>query len=389
MKKLIALFTAVSTVAAVWVPVAMAAGKTVEGTVYGDTVHTEYTDENSTVAVLSFYDEGTLAYSTMAFYKDSGYTFNVPDEYSDMDARICYVGGEIYDMDIEAAEEAPSATPAPSETQAPSATQSPSATQQPSTTQSPTPAPAKTPHPEVYPKALDAVNAPAVVKDVSETVIDGETYYAVDMFYQGEEIKVNIRDWITIESSSEASSYLVGSNASALRDGDVIHFTTDLQGRVKSIEFIYRPDFENYVMSDNNYGNNFEDLISDNGYVANRTGCGVAKYPSGSSSRESYAFGVPVDRQGNTLVLANKSGQLMYIDVDERAMVYTVNGASRGDLSEFTGNGISAVSRTFVYDGNYDEDKESIVSWDGVSDITYALVRIIDDTAVDIVVFTD
>lgn len=383
MKKLIALFTAVSAVAAVSVPVVMAAGNTVEGTVYGDTVHTEYTDENTSVAVLSFYDEGTLAYSTMAFYEDFGYTFNVPDEYSDMDARICYIGGEIYDMDITSGEETPSAIPAPSETQAPAETQSPSATQ------SPTPAPAKTPHPEVYPKALDAVNAPAVVKDVSETVIDGETYYAVDMFYQGEEIQVNIRDWITIESSSDASSYLVGSNASALRDGDVIHFTTDLQGRVKSIEFIYRPDFENYVMSDNNYGNNFEELISDNGYVGNRTDWGVAKYPSGSSSRESYAFGVPVDRQGNTLVLANKSGQLMYIDVDERAMVYTVDGSSRGDLSEFTGNGISSVARTFVYDENYDEDKESIVSWDDVSDITYALVRIIDDTAVDIVVFTD
>ena len=79
----------------------------------------------------------------------------------------------------------------------------------------------------------------------------------------------------------------------------------------------------------------------------------------------------------------------MYIDVDERAMVYTVDGSSRGDLSEFTGNGISSVARTFVYDANYDEDKESIVSWDDVSDITYALVRIIDDTAVDIVVFTD
>lgn len=340
-----------------------------------NTYSTEYNDVNSTKAVLSIYKDGVLVYSTMSEYFEDKYTFEIPDELSGSDARICYVGGEIYDAVLKES----TATSTPAATASPNPTQT--ASPKPEATEKPT----RTPYPSVYPRQIDAINAFAVVENVSQTMVDGEEYYTVKMLYQGSEISVNVRTTVKVVSSSDAYKEITGYDARALRDGDVIHFTTDLQGRIESIEFIYRPDFQDYINSDIDTGANFSKLISASGVVANRPDWKVAAYGGSNSGYEMYAFGVPVESKRGSLVLADKAGKIMDVSIDSGTMVYTVSGESRGSKSVFEGNGYNAVSVTYVPRDLYDGEKVS--SWEGIEDITYALVRIIDGTATDIVVF--
>ncbi len=381
LKKFIAFVTAVS-VAAALVPAVFAADDTVTGYSTENTVYTEYNDENSNTAVLSFYDNGVLSYSTMAEYDNSSYIFNVPKEYQDDDARICYIGGNIYDMTIEA-DTAPEQTTAPSVTEEPSGTEpTPTATAAATSTAPPQ----NTPYPSAYPSEHDANNAPAIVTGLNVTEIDGEYYDVLTMLYAGNEVTVNVRDTVSIVSAPDAVSDITGSGTSALKEGDVIHFTTDLQGRIRSIELIYRPDFDDYIGEGADFGNNFEELISASGVVANQSGWRVASYGGNIRNGYLYAFGVPIEAGQSSLTLANADGTRMDIDVNPEAMVYTVNGSSRGDKVEFAGNGPRAVTRNYISSGNYD-DEGNVISWDDVDIMTYALVRIIDGEATDIIVF--
>ena len=381
LKKFIAFVTAVSAAAAL-IPAVFAADDTVTGYSTENTVYTEYNDEDSNTAVLSFYDNGILSYSTMAEYDDSSYIFNVPREYQDDDARICYIGGNIYDMTIEA-DTAPEQTEAPNATEEPSATEpAPTATAAATSTAPPQ----NTPYPSAYPSEHDANNAPAIVTGLSVTEIDGEYYDVLTMLYAGNEVTVNVRDTVSIVSAPDAVSDIAGSGTSALKEGDVIHFTTDLQGRIKSIELIYRPDFDDYIGEGADFGNNFEELISASGVVANQSGWRVASYGGNIGSGYLYAFGVPIEAGQSSLTLANADGTRMDIDVNPEAMVYTVNGSSRSDKVEFAGNGARAVTRNYISSGNYD-DEGNVISWDDVDIMTYALVRIIDGEATDIIVF--
>lgn len=387
MRKIIALMTAAVSAAAFTLSVYAAetpgTADTVTGIYANGTVRTEAASDDGTYAVLSFYDNGVLTYSASAQYADSAYTFNVPEEYAEDDARLCVIGGGIYDMSIETEPESTAApTEAPSETAAPDATAEPTAKPSESTD----PRPDNTPYPAAYESELDADNAPAVVSSVSVASIDGEEYDVLTLLYTGSEITVNIRDTVTIDWAPDASSYLIGSGANALQDGDVIHFSTDLQGRVKSIELIYRPDFDNYVESGNTYGKNFEQLISASGIVAGQNGWKVASYGSTSQSGQLYAFGVPIETEHDFMTLANSDGIRMDIAVNPDAMVYTINGRSRSSKSEFSGNGGMEVTRTYIPRDDYD-DELNVASWDDIEDISYALVRIIDGVATDIFVF--
>ncbi len=379
MKRSVLFITAAAAAVSFSVPAVFADDDSAAGYAYDNKVYTEYNDGDASAAVLSFYNDGVLSYSAMAMRTESGYSFNVPEEYLGERARICYIGGGIFDMEIEEME-SPSASPSAS----PEASEAPSAS--PEATASP--APERTPVPEAYERELDAIHAPAVVMGISQTQIDGEYYDTLRMLYQGSEVTVSIRDQVTIVSAPDASEYLVGQGTDALREGDVIHLTADLQGRVRSIEFIYRPDFQNYVVSGGDYGTDFSKLISDSGVVANQSGCSVASYSRGTSgSGTQYAFGVPVDVRGNVLTMANEDGTAMDVYVNSKAMVYTVRNSSRGDNVEFAGNGCNAVDRTYVPDSAFDENG-NISSWSDIDVTSYALVRIVNGTATDIVVFT-
>ncbi|MGN0182002.1 MAG: hypothetical protein ACI4DP_06280 [Candidatus Ornithomonoglobus sp.] len=315
------------------------------------------------VAVLAVYREGNLVYSAHASKNGEGYDFTISDEYENDDLKV-YCAEEA-ECNIFYINETETETPAPTETASPlpeEETAEPPA-------QTATAAPVKTPYPAVYEKALDAVNAPAVVEKVSEQITDGETYYVTSMLYQGVEITSNIRDSVLIESAPAQHQELIGENAAALREGDVIHFTCDLQGRIKSIEFIYRPDFADYVKEGGSYGSKFAKLI-------------------GSDKYSTFCFGIPVKTAKGYMLLADITGKTTDIDLNTGTFVYTVRNSSRGDKAELTGTGFGAIEKVYVQSGNFDDD-DNVISWQDADTSVYALARLRNGTATEVIVFVN
>ncbi len=295
----------------------------------------DYTEDTADYAMLNIYSDGILVGSRASALSDTGYSFNVSEAEVESEMRLVYKSGEIYDVAVATPEPTPDATPEPQ----------------------------KTPRPEVYEKATDAMNAPAVVKSVSETMIDGETYYVLSMIYQGEEITANVRGWVEISSAPEKDIQLAGQNVNALQSGDVIHFACDMQGRIKSVRVIYRPDFADYIGN----GADFCELYGNDGY-----------------SR--FVFGVPVKTTKAAVTIADETGNITDIEVHKGAFVYNVSQTARDCLAELYGYGAKAIGTVYVNQNNFD-DEGNVISWSDTDNIFYVLVRTVRGVATEIVVF--
>ena len=362
MKKLISLIAAavIAAVSSVSVPVS-AEGGVLNGVAADGGVFVEYNGGRN--AVLTVYEGGALTYSNSAAKETGGYFFTVPDEYTDGQIRMYCVGIGIFDVKLTEYDATSSATA----TAAAAPTEAPAETPSEAPTETPSAQPEKTPIPAVYERNLDAVNAPAVIEQVSTIESGGETYHVLTMLYQGEEIKHNVRDWVTIDSAPSWHSDLKGRTAENLKEGDVIHFVCDLQHRIKSIDLIYRPDFDNYVNSGGDYGAKFGKLVGRDGY-------------------STFAFGVPVKTAKGYILLADARGRTTEVDVASDAFIYTVSASSRrGGRCELRGKGATAITKTYVAKNNFD-DSENVISWDEVDVTSYALARICNGTATEVIV---
>lgn len=353
-------------------------------------LHTSYTDNDGGAAVLSFYDaDDRLIFSTAAAAEEGVYTFNVDESYYDDYARISYIGGSIYDAEIEADEPESEVTDAPVKTPAPAVSPSPVPTEKPVPTEDAadgnnTDKPSKTPYPEVYKNNVDAINAPMVVKENEVILVDGEEYYNLTVLYQSAETIISVKNSVEIKTAPDSASYLKGKDASVLEEGDIIRMTAYLSGAIKSIDFIYRPEKTDYVKSDYDGGVDFKQLYSSNGSVAG--GWNAIGYNSENVTGDGYIFGVPVKSEKGYVLLANKEGEVTEAAIASGTIVYTVNNAIKNNKVEFTGFGYGAIAQTFVPQKDF---YESNIDWTDVDDITYALLRITDGVATDIVVFTN
>ena len=224
----------------------------------------------------------------------------------------------------------------------------------------PTPKPTKAPRPAVYEKALDAVHAPAVVKSVESVYADGENCYSVTMFYQGNEITVNIAEDIQIVSAPAKDAYLVGKTAISLAEGDVIHFLCNLRGEVTEIDLIYRPDFADYI--------------------ADGTGFGLLY---GSDGYSSYVFGVVIKTYNTAILLADATGATTDIEVDKGAFVYSVSD-TRSDKTDLHGIGAKTVATSAMPPNNID-DNDCIISMPAITEPVYVLIRQVRGVATEIV----
>ena len=358
MKKLISLIAAavIAAAASGAAPVS-ADGGVLNGFAVDGGVFVEYKGGKN--AVINAYDGDTLEYSNSAARETGGYFFKVPDEYVSDRLRIYCVGIGIFDVKLGEYDAVSSATT--TETEAP--TQAPTAA--PSGT--PSEAPARTPIPAVYEKNLDALNAPAVIEQVTTTQEDGETYHVLRMLYQGEEITHNVRDWVTIDAAPSWHSELAGRTADYLKEGDVIHFVCDMQHRIRNIDLIYRPDDDNYIYTGGDYGSKFSRLIGRDGY-------------------SSFAFGVLVKTAKGYVLLADMNGRTTEVDVSKDAFIYAISASSRrGDHCELRGTGATAITKAYVANNNFD-DSENVISWDEVDVSSYALARICKGTATEVIV---
>ncbi len=337
----------------------------------------EQTDEN--IAVVSCYDEnGKLCYSNMYKSEDGNFSADIPKEYKGMKTKVYFVNSkEIKEISV-SDDVQPTATPSVTPTATPSATEKPSATTVPTTKPS-------TDTPSIYEKVTDAIYAPAVVKDVELTTKDGEDMYAVTLFSKGKEVKALIENDLTFETSSETYSFMKGKNASSLEEGDVICLTANVAGtRINHIYFIYRPQDEDIITGSQDFGTDFEKLITENGSsVANQWK--LMKYgEKASSDRYQYAFGLIGKVGSNSLTLINKSGStdnVIEVDTKKDTIVYTCDVSNKNEVEIASVGDITSTIPKSTF------DKDNTIDFTNDYSYNYALVRVVDGTATDIVVY--
>ena len=353
---------------------------------FAENINANYTDnvlsfeqKDENIAVVSCYDEnGKLCYSNMYKSEDGNFSADIPKEYKGMKTKVYFVNSkEIKEVSV-SDDVQPTATPSVTPTATPSATEKPSATTAPTTKPS-------TDTPSIYEKAADAIYAPAVVKDVELTTKDGEDMYAVTLFSKGKEVKALIENDLTFETSSETYSFMKGKNASSLEEGDVICLTANVAGtRINHIYFIYRPQDEDIITGSQDFGTDFEKLITENGSsVANQWK--LMKYgEKASSDRYQYAFGLIGKVGSNSLTLINKSGStdnVIEVDTKKDTIVYTCDVSNKNEVEIASVGDITSTIPKSTF------DKDNTIDFTNDYSYNYALVRVVDGTATDIVVY--
>lgn len=316
----------------------------------------EQTDEN--IAVVSCYDEnGKLCYSNMYKSEDGNFSADIPKEYKGMKTKVYFVNSkEIKEISV-SDDVQPTATPSVTPTATPS----------------------------IYEKVTDAIYAPAVVKEVETTTKDGEDMYAVTLLAQGKEIKTLIENDVTFETSSEAYSFMKGKDAGNLEEGDVISLTSNVAGtRINHMYFIYRPQDEDIITGSQDFGTDFEKLITENGSsVANQWK--LMKYgEKASSDRYQYAFGLIGKVGSNSLTLINKSGStdnVIEVDTKKDTIVYTCDVSNKNEVEIASVGDITSTIPKSTF------DKDNTIDFTNDYSYNYALVRVVDGTATDIVVY--
>ena len=380
-KKLIALALAAS---AVMSSTAFAASVTAVMTDNGGAYTIE--QPSDTKAIIMCYDkDGALVYSNLCKAADGKFSFAVPSEYADTKKKVYFVDTREF-KDIEITDDTPAATDKPSSTEAPSATDAPAATQKPASTAKPTSKPAD--YPSIYEKAVDAIYAPALVKDVeTRTNSNDEDIYAVTVFYQGKEMVIGIEDDLTISTAPEEYSYMKGQTMESLEKGDVICMTANIAGdTIRTVDFVFRPTDEDIVTGGADYGTNFEKLFSAGGKVASKWA--VMNYgEKASSDKYQYAFGIIGKKDGNSLTLINKDGSednAIEIDMQKDTIVYSCD--VDGKEYEVEIGDTSSIEATIPKSAF---SKTGTVELDDRYSYNYALVRVVDGTATDIVVYNN
>lgn len=358
----------------------LAASAVMSGNTFAQTFKLESTA--GTKAIVMCYDEnGKLAYSKLCKAENGSFEADIPSEYDGMRKRVYYVDTkEFKDLTAES-----TPAPTPSATAKPETTAKPEATAKPTATPKPTSKPSE--DPPIYEKAVDAIDAPVLVKDVETRVnSNNEDIYAVTLFYHGKEMTVGIEEDIKISTAPEEYSFMEGKTMDSLKRGDVICVRTDIAGdTVRTVDFVFRPTEENIATSDADYGTNFEKLFAADNKVANKWS--VMEYgKSPSSDRYQYAFGIIGKKDGNTLTLINKDADVdkaIEIDMQDETIVYTCDVDGKEYEVEI---GDTLSIETTIPKSMFNKDT---VELNDDYSYNYALARIVDGIATDIILYNN
>lgn len=260
----------------------------------------------------------------------------------------------------------------------------------PEQTTAPTAAPAKTPRPTYHPayeSEKDAIEAIAVVDSVGIVSTDDDNKYEIKALYRGENFSFIVDNDIGISSAPQILPEIAGTNLLNLKKGDVIMVTCRISGGVKRIDLIMRPADKDIITSGADVGENFEELFSLGGVIASRKDWKVLEYGKNPPSDGTcYTFGVIRERSDGTLVLVNKKGldsEAHYLDLSDNAIVYTCDMENKIELSIGTQ---SSLIRSAIASRDKDDD-DNIIAWNDDRTYNYALVRVVDGTVVEAVVY--
>jgi hypothetical protein len=238
-----------------------------------------------------------------------------------------------------------------------------------------------------YPTELDAATAFMFVKDVSEVVENDEIKTKLTVFFRGEETEIYVDDDIKLASAPVINSELTDSSVSALQKGDVIYCSTNLSGKLRTVELVYRPYDGDIIMQEENFGENFENLFSLGNTVTTVRSTPIAVYGSNNSLRQQYAFGLIKERKDSRyMTLCNKNGksaQDITIDLTPDTVVYVYDNSKRNKLYIGT---VGDIEKSEFDSMSVDED-DNIINWSDDCLHNYALVRMAEGTALDVAVY--
>lgn len=338
-------------------------------------------------AILLCYNDGKLVYSTLLTigeYKE------IPEEFEAADKKVYVIDEEKF-MTIEEydAISSATATAAPEETASPEVTaaptEAPAETAKPTATPKATAAPAQSLEGTPYEEAVDAIYAPALITAIAETRdTKDEEAYALTVMYQGQEMTVYVAKDLEISTAPDEYSALVGKTAGSLLKGDVILMTANIaKTKIKTLDLIFRPTKDDIATGSENYGTNFEKLFASGGMTAGRWN--IAKYGE-KAKGDGYAFGIVAKSTGGVLTLINKSGvsgSALDIDVNKNAYVYICDVSHKDYNFDLGGAGSieTSLRSSYLNDDTYTLSEEDSYN--------YALVRIVDGTATEIIEYTN
>ncbi|MDO5397701.1 MAG: hypothetical protein Q4G33_07205 [bacterium] len=313
--------------------------------------------------VTCFDKDGILTYASAVSAESGQYTFSVQGTYSSVKAFD--INKEVYNISITETTEI-TASPDPAE-QTPNPTAAVSETAVPSATRKPI-------NPS-YQEEIDQATAPGLIKKVEYSSLEsGEPIYKLTVLIQGVEAEVAVETDRVIEKAPAVYSDLMGEDASVLRRGDVVYFRTDISGRyVRGLELIYRPS--DILQGSANYSEFFT-----GGSIAHK-----AEFGSRISSERTYALGIITDKNNGILTLYSGDGiadKAMEIEYTKDTVTYICELSSREEPYIASS---SEISKSSIPKRSYDDDDNITYSDD--DEYRIALVRLIDRTAVDIVVY--
>ena len=239
-----------------------------------------------------------------------------------------------------------------------------------------------------YPTELDAATAFMMVKDISEIADDDGIKTKLTVFFRGEETELLVDEEITIGSAPLIYSELTNESVSSLMKGDIIYCSTNLSGKLRTVELVYRPYSSDIIMQDTNFGDNFELLFSLGNTVTTARSTPIAVYGGNNSLRQQYAFGVIKDRKSDRYMqLCNKAGldaNDIIIDLTPDTVVYVYDKSKRNNNIYI---GTLADIEKSEFNSKLIDDDNNIIGWSDDCTHNYALVRMAEGVALDVAVY--
>lgn len=261
-------------------------------------------------------------------------------------------------------------------------------------TETETPAPTETPEPTTEPEDATAVyeskaagmQAFFAVTAVSEGVdADNMEAILVDGFYQGKAVTLTLDTDSVLDTAPSAYSELAGASVANLQQGDVLALRAGLSGQLLGIDLIFRPMTDDIVATEETV--NFAPMLTANGLVGGKWR--LIPFGGEADDKTEYAFGVVKKRNDNTLVLTNQAGielQDLYIPISKHTVVYTYDSAVRSSKNRMEIGARGDIAASEIPSNTKDEDL-NIVRWNAEDAHTYALVRLYDGVAADVIAY--
>lgn len=343
--------------------------------------------EGTSILVNGFDSEGNLKYANLFEAKDNKAV--IPASLSDYYLKAYDINSENM---ADTMSEVIVSTPAPESTATPAPETTPAPTQAPDST--PAPTSNVNVFPPVYEKAINAVNAFSVIESVSMEEKDGDIGYKLDFYYQGEKRSEWVGSDVSIVSAPDYANYLIDSDISSLKRGDVVYFDRGIfYKEIRQISVIFSAQSSDLITSSEDYGTNFQKLFSVNGTsVGGYSGWGVQSFGAQvPSSGTKYAFGLVARREGTVLYLMNKTGlgsNMIEITAADDTIVYECDMNARQGIEAARINDLQSAFSTTQWN-NILSFPDQAVTFDASDSYSYALVRIVDGKAMDIIVYTN